>query len=117
LLDIVVVNRRAPLEIWQNDTKKTGHWAEIEPHMLINTRAIGAWIELRTEGSIQSSEVTIGGGHAGGKSGPVHFGLGTAPRAEVRIRWPNGILSDWTEIPTDQITKVWPNGKKLSFVP
>src|SRR5690606_13005337 len=32
-LALVVVNRRAPLELWQNATPDTGHWAGIEPRM------------------------------------------------------------------------------------
>src|SRR5690606_32715113 len=64
-LDIVVVNRRAPMEIWENATESTGNWAGIEPKMDGNTRAVGAWVELRTAAGVQASEITVGGGHAG----------------------------------------------------
>lgn len=37
-LDLVVVNRRAPMELWQNATPDTGHWAAIAPRMEGHTR-------------------------------------------------------------------------------
>ncbi|MDW4549150.1 CRTAC1 family protein [Defluviimonas sp. D31] len=116
-LDIVVVNRRAPMEIWQNVTVNTGHWAGIEPVLAQNTRAVGAWLEVRTGDGVQAREVTVGGGHAGGQAGPVHFGLGDATTAELRIFWPNGTRSEWTSIPLDRVTRVAPDGPGLKLDP
>ncbi|MCB2116587.1 MAG: CRTAC1 family protein [Rhodobacteraceae bacterium] len=112
-LDLVVVNRRAPLELWQNATPGTGHWAGIEPHLDGNTQAVGAWIELRAGDRVTAREVTVGGGHAGGQSGPVHFGLGAETAAEVRVTWPDGTVSDWTPVPVDRVTEVRPDGLSL----
>lgn len=114
-LDIVVVNRRAPMEIWQNATEKTGHWARIELVSKGNTRAVGAWVELRAGGRIQVREVTVGGGHAGGQAGPLHFGLGSEQAVEVRVIWPDSTHSDWTPVPVDQVTRVSRNGTGLSL--
>lgn len=112
-LDLVVVNRRAPMELWQNETPETGHWAAIDPHMAGNTRAVGAWVELRAGGKVTAREVTVGGGHAGGQAGPLHFGLGAETVAEVRIIWPGGTVSDWTRVPVDRVTGVSPDGNAL----
>ena len=48
-----------------------------------NRDAIGSWIEVRTGDRTTQREVTIGGGHAGGELGWIHFGLGgaTEPRS------------------------------------
>ena len=116
-LDIVVINRRAPMEIWQNVTDRTAHWAGIEPVFHGNTRAVGAWVELRAGGQTQAREITVGGGHAGGQAGPLHFGLGTATTAEVRVIWPDGARSDWTPVPVDRVTRVSPDGKALKLGP
>ena len=40
--------------------------------------------------SSQRRELTVGGGHIGGQLGWVHFGLGPADGAEVRVQWPDG---------------------------
>jgi hypothetical protein len=117
LLDIVVINRRAPMEVWQNHTPDTGHWAEIDPQSTGNTRAIGAWVELRAGGRTIASEVTVGGGHVSGQATPMHFGLGTETTAEVRIRWPDGVQSDWVAVPADRVTRVAPDGTGLRLNP
>jgi len=36
--------------------------------------------------------VIYGGGHVSGQSGWVHFGIGEATAAQVRVRWPG---EDW----------------------
>ena len=43
-------------------------------------------------------EVTVGGGHAGGQLGPIHFGLGSADEARVRVTWPDGEVGDWMDV-------------------
>ena len=40
-------------------------------------------------------EVTVGGGHAGGELGWIHFGLGPATSADVRVHWPDGEVGPW----------------------
>ena len=40
-------------------------------------------------------ELTIGGGHAGGQLGWLHFGLGGADAAQVRVEWPDGATTGW----------------------
>lgn len=102
--DLVVVNRRAPLEVWENVTE-SGTWLALRPWQDgPNRDAIGAWIELRTpDGRVQTAELTVGGGHAGGTLGPVHFGLGEAEAAEVRVIWPDGAVSDWQAVDANAI--------------
>ncbi len=116
LLDIVVVNRRAPMEVWQNVTQGTGSWLAIDPRQAPpNTRAVGAWVEVRSDGRTQFREVTVGGGHAGGQAGPLHFGLGTADTAEVRVIWPDGTASAWTPVEAGRAVEVWRDGTGLDL--
>lgn len=101
-LDLVVVNRNGPTEIWRNNTKGA-NWVEVAlSQSAPNTDAIGAWVELRIGDQIQRREVTIGGGHVSGVLGPQHFGLGPADRAEVRVIWPDGAAQDWQEVTANQ---------------
>ena len=51
-------------------------------------------------------EVTIGGGHAGGQLGPVHFGLGSADEARVRVTWPDGEVGEWLDVAADQRLRI-----------
>lgn len=107
-LDIVVINRRAPMEVWQNQSDSGGHWLSLDLRQSrANTFAVGAIVELRLpDGRTVTRENTVGGGHASGTSGPMHFGLGHASRAIIRVIWPDGETSDWTTVEVDQIVMV-----------
>ncbi|MBV0912019.1 CRTAC1 family protein [Anianabacter salinae] len=104
LRDLAVVNRRAPLEVWQNVTTGSGQWIAVEARQAGgNTRAVGGFVALRLPGgTVREKEITVGGGHAGGSALPVHFGLGDVQRAEVRVTWPGGTATDWTPIDAGQ---------------
>ncbi len=108
-LDLVVVNRRAPTELYRNVTENSGNWLKITPRQDgANGFAIGGWVELRdAEGHIRARELTVGGGHAGGQIGPVHVGLGSAVEAELRVIWPDGSRSDWITLPANMEGELW----------
>lgn len=107
-LDLVVSARRAPLRIWRNETD-AGNWLAVEPRKIApNTRAVGAWVELRTASGTQAREITAGGGHAGGQAGPIHFGLGDAKTAEIRIIWPDGSAGAWRHVSANQVLRPRP---------
>jgi hypothetical protein len=55
---------------------------------------------------VQAQEVLIGGGHAGGVLGPLHFGLGSATQAEARVIWPDGTATDWAEVRLNRLTRI-----------
>jgi hypothetical protein len=103
LLDLVVLNRRAPMEIWQNVTEKPGQWLGIRLRQASGNRdAIGAFIEVEAGEGRQTREITIGGGHVGGQLGAAHFGLGAETRARVRVIWPDGVESAWQTLGSGQ---------------
>ena len=64
-----------------------------------NRDAIGAWVEVRVGDRVTPREVTVGGGHAGGQLGWIHFGLGRRDRARRSgspgrtARWDHGSRS------------------------
>ncbi len=102
-LDIVAVNREAPVEIWRN-TGQAGNWLAVELRQEDGNRhAIGAWIEVATGQRRQVREVTIGGGHAGGILAPQHFGVADAEEARIRVRWPG--VNAWSDWRTSTVNK------------
>lgn len=102
-LDLVVVNRRATLELYRNVTPGTGHWLAIDLRQPgANSRAVGARVTVTTPDATQMQQQIVGGGHAGGQSVPLHFGLGSARRAHVRVEWPDGSLTE-AETPADRV--------------
>lgn len=111
LLDLVVVQRRAPLALYQNITPVNNRWLGIELRQAVGNRfAIGATIELDNDGTRIQREIQSGGGHAGGQRLPEHFGLGSPSAApgslRVRARWPDGQLSHWFEVEADAMFRI-----------
>lgn len=111
-LDIVESFYGAPVQIWRNvgpagDQGASGGatagggagWLAVRATQPGgNVDAIGSWIEVRAGDATYRRELTVGGGHAGGQLGWVHFGLGGASTAEVRVRWGDGAASDWLPV-------------------
>ncbi len=103
LLDLAVVNRRAPLKIYRNISSMAGNWLSVElSQPAPNRDAVGAWIEIDDGRGTQSREITVGGGHASGVAGPEHFGLGRAESVRLRVIWPDRGISDWFTVPANE---------------
>nr|WP_268821559.1 CRTAC1 family protein [Octadecabacter dasysiphoniae] len=103
-LDLIVSNRRAPLELYRNTTSQTGNWMTVSLQQSGGNRdAIGAEITVETDDMRQSIQQVIGGGHAGGQLLPRHFGLGTAEAATIQVDWPDGTVTITDAIAGDRI--------------
>lgn len=102
LLDLVVVNRWTSAQIWRNTSADLGHWVGIRLKQdAPNIDAIGAWIEVKRGDATMRRELTVGGGHAGGQLGWMHFGLGDATATSVSVVWPDGTRSEWADLAAD----------------
>ena len=106
-LDLVVVNRRAPMEVYRNVTPDAGNWVGVDLRQPgANTHAVGAWVELKLDARVIAREVTVGGGHVSGQAMPLHWGLGNAEEAELRVIWPGGETSDWHVFEAGQVHRI-----------
>jgi hypothetical protein len=109
LLDMLVVNRLDRAQLWRNLGAGTadkpapmGHWLQLRLQQAGGNRdAVGAWVEVDLGGRIIREELTIGGGHASGQLGWMHFGLGQAKEVKVRVQWPHGDWSAWLAASAD----------------
>ena len=109
LLDLVVVNRVEPVSLWRNvgagsadEAEPMGTWIAIRLRQPApNVDAVGSWVEVRVGDRTLVHEVTVGGGHAGGQLGWLHFGLGDAAQGEVRVQWPDGEVGPWMAVDAD----------------
>ena len=114
MLDLVVVNYGAPVRVWRNvgageasHPRAMGNWLELElAQAAPNVDAIGAWVEVRLGDRILRRERTVGGGHAGGQLGWIHFGLGAATSAEVRVVWPGGERGPWLRVGANEFALI-----------
>jgi len=106
-LDLVVVNRRAPIEVYQNNTTMMGNWLLLDVRQDgVNTRAVGSWIELSDGDKSWHREITVGGGHASGNAALMHFGVGASTDLRLRVTWPDGVVSGWQDMAPNQILQI-----------
>ena len=110
LLDMLVVNRLDKAQLWRNVGSGTaekpaplaGHWLQLRLRQPGGNRdAIGAWVEVDLGGRIIRQELTIGGGHASGNLGWMHFGLGDASEVKLRVQWPGAGFGEWQPVRAD----------------
>jgi hypothetical protein len=120
LLDMVVVNRWDKAQLWRNLGAGTvdkpmqmgtaGHWLQLKLKQNgSNKDAVGAWVEVDLgdamkhlgKQSIIRQELTVGGGHASGHAGWMHFGLGAATTVKVRVQWPFSEAGPWQTVAAD----------------
>lgn len=114
LLDLIEVNYGEPVKLWRNvglgdpaSPAPMGDWVAVQLVQTDSNRsAIGSWIEVRVGDRVLRRELTVGGGHAGGQLGWIHFGLGRADQAEIRVQWPDGETSDWLRITANRFAVI-----------
>jgi hypothetical protein len=98
MLDLLVINREQPATLFRNcgaaageRTMPMGNFLAVELGQPgSNRNAVGALLYVKSGTRTFVRSIQVGGGHASGHSGFVHVGLGTAERAEIRVRWPDG---------------------------
>jgi hypothetical protein len=96
----------------------TGHWLAVQPRQTgTNTFAVGAKVEVRAGGRTTVREVTVGGGHASGEAGWVHFGLGGETAAELRITYPGGTPGEWSSVSADRFVVAERGAQPREWVP
>ena len=98
MLDLLVVNRSQKASLFRNCgavagdlARPMGNFVGIELRQKdVNRDAVGALIYVKSGTQTYVRSVQVGGGHAAGHAGFVHVGVGTAERAEIRVKWPDG---------------------------
>ena len=121
-LDIVVVNRWTQAQVWRADTgqgaQQLGAWVQLRLEQPgTNRDAIGAVVEVRRAEGVERHEVTSGGGHVSGSVGWLHFGLGTATSAEVRVIWPDGREGPWQTLDAGSFQILQPDQPAQAWQP
>lgn len=96
-LEVVVVNMHQAPSLWKN-LAPLGNSLLVEPKLSNGRDAIGARVTLTVGIRALIDEVRSGGFHISHGDLRVHFGMGSAAKARLAIRWPDGSVKDYGEV-------------------
>ncbi len=107
MIEIAVNNQNEPPSLLKQSTSFPGHWLILK---LIGTRsnrsAIGARVRVSTKGHQQMGEIRSGGSYLSQGDLRLHFGLGSALSAEIKIEWPSGQRQDLKVASLDRVLRI-----------
>jgi hypothetical protein len=107
-IDAFVVNLGAPGTLLHNVTQNANHWLTVKLRGKKSNRdGIGAHLELQSGGRKQIAERIAGSGYLSQDDGRVHFGLGSATKADkLTIHWPSGQEQVLENLAVDRVLTV-----------
>jgi len=112
-LDLIVQSVEKPAALLVNyghptDPGRRGHWLQVRLQGTRSNRdAIGARIELVTDGEIQIREVVSTSGYISSQSLVSHFGLGTHSKVDtVKVFWPSGGTTSLKDVRANQLLRI-----------
>ena len=102
-LDLVLGNNNSAPTVYRNNWERPGNWLQISLEGSPSNRdAIGAAAKLVLVDGVGGATRTLtrvveaGSGFASQRMFPLHFGLGQASVAKIRIIWPNGSVQEFS---------------------
>lgn len=117
-LDLVTGNWNSGYRLYQNQAGGN-HWLSLELRggisgqaetaddeeeapAPVNRDAVGARVTVIADGIEQLQTVSIGSGLGGNNQLALHFGLGEAAAADLRVLWSNGATCEFAAVPANQ---------------
>lgn len=103
-VDMVVVNLNEPPSLLRNDGAGKGNWLKV---LLVGTTsnrsAIGSTVRVTYGGRTQAQAVLAQSSFYSVNDRRLHFGLGANAKADVEVRWTNGLVERYTGVAANQL--------------
>lgn len=109
--DVLITNNNGPVRLFLNQVGNRNHWLGLRLTGHNGRDMLGAEIEVViAKDTVLRRRVRTDGSYLCGNDPRVLFGLGAATRVQsVRVRWPDGTVSEWKDLPIDQYTTLKSN--------
>ena len=109
-LDLFVVDLAGPSRLFENVVGSRNSWIRIEPRIGPDRRTIlGTKVRVTAAGHTQTKEFAVSPSYASGTLTDLHFGLGSAERADrVEVIWPGGKTQVFENVAARKIYEVRP---------
>ena len=104
-LDLLITANGGRAYLWHNETPTRNHWLMLKLIGVKSNRdGIGAVITVKAGGQTIRSAVRSGSSYLSACDLRAHFGLGTANRADVEVKWPSGAID---RLPATAADRIW----------
>ena len=107
-VDIVVNNLDDMPSLLRNETRNGNHWLMVKCiGTKSNRSAIGARVAVTTGTRVQIDEVMSGSSYYSQNDLRLHFGLGSARRADkLEVRWPSGGTESFEAVTVNRVIRI-----------
>ncbi len=107
-VDVLIMNINEPPSLLRNEYAGKNHWLKVKlVGVKSNRTALGARVTLFINGRGQAQAVMSQTSYYSHDDMRLHFGLGTATRAErIEIHWPSGAVQTIGNVAADQVITV-----------
>jgi hypothetical protein len=106
-IDVVVNSVNDVPQLLRSDSTLKNNWLLVKTVGTKSNRSgIGARVICSTAGHRQTDEVRSGGSYISQNDLRVHFGLGSAEKADLEVRWPSGIVDKIAGVAANQVVVV-----------
>jgi len=106
-LDVLIMNMDEPPSLLRNDLKSPGNWLKVK---LIGTKsnrsAIGSRVTAQYGDHRQAQDVTAQSSFYSVNDSRLHFGLGSNRAAGLTVRWTNGGIETFDDVPANQLVVI-----------
>jgi hypothetical protein len=100
-----------PPTLLRNDVTSGGHWLKVK---LIGTKsnvsAIGAVVTASYGERRQAQAVMASSGYLSCSDRRLHFGLGAAATADLKIKWPSGLVENFKGVSAGHLVTIKEGG-------
>jgi hypothetical protein len=106
-LDVLIMNRNEPPSLLRNDAPTGNKWLKVRLEGTKSNRsAIGSRVLVHYAGKVQAQSVLSQCSYLSANDPRLHFGLGTASKADVEVYWPTGKKESFTEVASNQLVTI-----------
>jgi hypothetical protein len=114
-LDLFIVDVAGPSSLFENVAGSRNSWIRIEPRVGSDRKTVlGTRVKVTSNGHSQTQELYVSPSYASGTLTDLHFGLGSAERADrVEITWPGGETQVFEGVPGRSVYAI-ARGKDLT---
>jgi len=101
------MNQHEPPTLLRNDCPRENHWLKVRLEGTKSNRsAIGAKVLAHYGGKVQAQAVLSQASYMSSNDPRLHFGLGTATRADIEVRWPSGTVEKYPDLAADRLVTI-----------